>query len=229
MRLAIIPARGGSKRIPRKNIKEFCGQPMIAYAINAAAKSNLFDEIIVSTDDDEIESISKEFGANIYFKRPSNLANDFTPTVPVIKHAISYFGEEHAYNEVCCIYPCSPFIDLLDLRTGLEIMSKHDNKYIFPIAEHPSPIHRALEFVGTNEISPIFQNNTQTRTQDLGGAYYDAGQFYWGHASSWLQELDIHQNALGIRIPKWRAIDIDTNDDWELAEAFYSFQSRYLT
>ena len=141
MKIAIIPARGGSKRIPRKNIKDFCGQPMIAYAISAAKATRLFDHVVVSTDDQEIAHIALEWGAEAPFKRPLELADDFTPTVPVIAHAIracKTLGWDIEY--VCCIYPGVPFIQDADIKQALDLLQSSDAAYSFPIAEFPSAL-----------------------------------------------------------------------------------------
>jgi N-acylneuraminate cytidylyltransferase len=219
MNIAIIPARGGSKRIPRKNIKEFCGKPMIAYAITAAKKSNLFDRIIVSTDDEEIARIAKEWGAEIPFVRPVELANDYTTTVPVIVHAIeSCIKLGWQFDNVCCIYPCVPFIQIDDLKGALGCLSGGKGDYCFSIAEYPSSIQRALKLTGDGKTQPFYPEYEATRTQDLEVAYYDAGQFYWGATQAWLTKPKIHRCGIGYVIPNWRVIDIDTADDWATAE-----------
>jgi pseudaminic acid cytidylyltransferase len=223
MNIAIIPARGGSKRIPRKNIKDFCGKPMIAYAISAAKESGLFDHIVVSTDDDEIAQISREYGAETPFVRPDELANDFTETVPVIVHAIEKcLGIGWALENVCCIYPNVPFIRIDDIRSALDLMNSKEANYCFPVTEFPSAIQRALNLLHTSRIQPFYPEFEHIRTQDLLPAYYDAGQFYWGNFNTWLTEEKIHSNGLGYFIPKWRVVDIDTPDDWQRAELIYS-------
>ena len=222
MNIAIIPARGGSKRIPRKNIKPFAGQPMIAYAINAAHDSGLFDHVIVSTDDAEISEIAKQFGAETPFIRPSSLADDHTPTVPVIANAISNceaIGWESKY--VCCIYPGVPFIQIDDLKAALELIEYSDSEYCFPITEYPSAIQRALKRSPQGRMSSIYPEYELTRTQDLVPAFYDAGQFYWGQRAAWLNNPRIHSSGVGLPIPAWRVVDIDTPEDWERAEIMY--------
>lgn len=221
MNIAIIPARGGSKRIPRKNIKEFCGKPMIAYAINAARKSGLFQHIIVSTDDEEIAKIAIKYGAEVPFIRTADLSNDHVATIPVIAHAIQEckkFGWK--FDFVCCIYPCAPFIKTEDLKDSFSLLnsSYSDRNYCFPITEFPSAIQRGFELLEGNKIQPLFPKFELQRTQDINPTYYDVGQFYWGKIDAWLSSSKIHSNGLGFIIPNWRVVDIDTPDDWKRAE-----------
>jgi pseudaminic acid cytidylyltransferase len=219
MNIAIIPARGGSKRIPRKNIKEFCGKPMIAYAITAAKESGLFEHIVVSTDDEEIATIARTFGAETPFDRPKELANDYTATVPVIAHAIeSCLALGWTFDQVCCIYPGVPFIQIDDLKGALTYINNRETDFSFPITEFPSAIQRALKLLSNGKMQPFYSEFAFTRTQDLEPAYYDAGQFYWGKAEAWLTDPKIHSIGLGYAIPSWRVVDIDTPDDWERAE-----------
>ena len=219
MNIAIIPARGGSKRIPRKNIKEFCGKPMIAYAIAAAKESNLFEHIIVSTDDEEIAQIAIAWGAETPFDRPAELANDYTATVPVIAHAIEDCRNlGWKFDMACCIYPAVPFIQVDDLRGALARMKKSEADYCFPVTEYPTVIQRALKHLSNGKMKPFYPEFETTRTQDLEPAYYDAGQFYWGKVGAWLTNSKIHNNGLGYTIPNWRVVDIDTPEDWSRAE-----------
>lgn len=223
LRVAIIPARGGSKRIPRKNIKPFHGQPMIAYAIRAAQTSGVFDRIIVSTDDAEIAGVARGLGAETPFVRPAALADDHTATVPVIAHAIQACrGLDWRVHEVCCIYPGVPFISAADLREALAMLQEGRSSYVFPIASFPSPIQRALRRAEDGRVTPFYSEYSGTRTQDLEPGYFDAGQFYWGKAEAWLDGLTIHLNARTLVLPEWRVVDIDTSADWERAELLYS-------
>jgi len=222
MRIAVIPARGGSKRIPRKNIKLFHGKPMIAYAIAAALASKVFDRVIVSTDDHEIAKVAQAFGAEVPFIRPLELADDYTPTVPVIAHAIrecQNMGWE--IKEVCCIYPGAPFISMTDLCVAHEQLLSTGAQYAFPVTGFPSPIQRALRRLPGGAVKPFQPEHTATRTQDLEPCYFDVGQFYWGRKQAWLDGLNIHQNGTVIVIPEWRVVDIDTSSDWERAELIY--------
>lgn len=219
--VAIIPARGGSKRIPRKNIRPFAGRPMIAHAIQAAADSGLFDRIVVSTDDAEIAAVAHACGAEVPFMRPAALADDHAPTVPVIAHAVAALGlpEDAA---VCCIYPAVPLLRPQDLADALALLPAGRHRYVFPVAAYPSPVQRALAREADGRTSPLYPQFTQTRTQDLQPAYFDAGQFYWAHAAMWCEGLSIHAHATTLVLPEWRVVDIDTPDDWDRAEALYT-------
>jgi len=221
-RIAIIPARGGSKRIPRKNIKLFAGQPMISYAIRIAIESDLFDHVVVSTDDDDIADIARKFGAAVPFTRPTELSDDETATVPVIVHAINTCTEQGwAFNSVCCIYPCVPFLQVHDLIDSFRLFNSAEAKYCLSVVEFPSPVQRAFAMNGEGVVTPYFPENELTPTQDLTTAYHDAGQFYWGSLESWRSNDRIHSNAVGFQLPSWRTIDIDMPDDWIRAEIYY--------
>lgn len=219
MKVAVIPARGGSKRIPRKNIKVFGDKPMISYAITAAKKSGLFDRIVVSTDDLEIASIANEWGAETPFVRPGELANDYTATVPVIAHAIQEceaLGWQIDY--ACCIYPAVPFVEVADLQGAYKQIEFSDADYCFPVTEFPSAIQRAMKRNMGGTMQPFYPENELIRTQDLDAAFYDAGQFYWGKKDAWFLNPRVHSNGLGFVIPSWRVVDIDTPEDWDRAE-----------
>ncbi len=219
MNIAIIPARGGSKRIPRKNIKPFCGQPMIAYAIKAAQASGLFEHVLVSTDDVEIQIIANSLGAETPFFRPAELANDFAATVPVVAHAIQACEAlSWQFVNVCCIYPGVPFIEVGDLQGALTKMIQCAADYCFPVTEFPVPIQQALRKKINGQMQSISPANELMRTQDLEAAYYDAGQFYWGRKHAWLTNSRILSSGVGYEIPSWRVVDIDTPADWERAE-----------
>ena len=219
MNIAIIPARGGSKRIPRKNIKEFAGKPMIAYAITAAKNSGLFNHVLVSTEDAEIANIAKEWGAEAPFIRPDQLANDFATTVPVVAHAIQACEAlGWFFSNVCCIYPGVPFIEVEDLLGALKHLEKGDADYCFPVTEFPSAIQRSLRRNNDGVMKPFYPEFELARSQDLEPAYYDAGQFYWGKKEAWLNNQFIHSSAAGFVIPSWRVVDIDTPEDWTRAE-----------
>lgn len=223
MRIAVIPARGGSKRIPRKNIKVFAGKPMIAYAIEAALACDEIDRVVVSTEDDEIAAIAEGFGGELPFRRPAALADDITPTIPVIAHAIQACRElGWDVSHACCIYSGVPFIRTEDLSDALALLRRHgDDGYTFPVAAFPSPIQRALKHHSSGAVEPFAPCHVGTRTQDLEPAYFDAGQFYWGTANTWLAGGAIHTNGRAIVLPEWRVVDIDTPADWQRAEAIY--------
>jgi pseudaminic acid cytidylyltransferase len=219
MKIAVIPARGGSKRIPRKNIKIFDGFPMISYAIKAALGTQLFDHVIVSTDDEEIAQVSRSFGANVPFKRPKELSNDHTTTAPVIDHAIDWLAT-HGINvdSACCIYPCVPFLTSQDLLNAHQLFLSKNAEYVYPIAAFHSSPWRAMVKSTEGQMQFIMPENELTRTQDLSTCYYDAGMFYWGKATAWTSGLKMHSNGYGYEIDSKFVIDIDTFDDWLLAE-----------
>lgn len=223
MKIAVIPARGGSKRIPRKNIKDFAGKPMIAHAITRAMASDLFDHIVVSTDDQEIMEIARQWGAEVPFTRPPSLADDHTPTVPVIAHAVA---ECHALGwpveYACCIYPCAPFLMAEDLVASLDLARETNADFVYPVTQYAHPIQRAMRRMTNGEMQFLSPENEMTRTQDLEKTYHDAGQFYWGKADAWLAQKRMHTAGLGHSIPGWRVVDIDTEDDWKRAELIYS-------
>lgn len=223
MKIAVIPARGGSKRIPRKNIRPFAGKPMIGYAIEAARTCAAIDRVIVSTDDDEIADIAQEFGAELPFRRPAELADDITPTVPVIAHAIEACRSlGWAVDHACCIYPGVPFIRTADLDAAFAMLREHGNVgYVFPVTGFPSPIQRALRRGEGGAIAPFDPSHVGTRTQDLEPAYFDAGQFYWAASDTWLAGHSIHGNGRALVLPEWRVVDIDTAEDWERAEILF--------
>lgn len=220
MRLAVIPARGGSKRIPRKNIKLFCGKPIIAWSIEAAHESECFDRILVSTDDEEIAEVARTYGAEVPFLRPSELSDDFTPTTPVIAHAIRWL-QKHGDppTQACCIYATAPFIRSEDLRRGLELLEQSGSDYVLPVTSYAFPIQRAIRITAANRVEMFSPEHFNTRSQDLEEAYHDAGQFYWGRAAAWLAGKPIFsREAVPIMLPRHRVQDIDTAEDWERAE-----------
>jgi len=221
MKAAVIPARGGSKRIPRKNIRPFAGKPMLAYAVSAALSSGLFNVVAVSSEDPEILALARELGAATLL-RPAELADDFTPTVPVIAHAIEALEQDAGrFDAVCCIYPAVPFLQRQDLIEALQLLNGSAEHYAFPVVRFPSAIQRALRLGADGKISPFNPDATNIRTQDLEPAYYDAGQFYWGRRDAWLGGMPVHPNGCGLVIPEWRAVDIDTPEDWQRAELMY--------
>lgn len=219
MKIAVIPARGGSKRIPRKNIKNFSGKPMIAWSIAAAKASGLFDQIIVSTDDDEIAAIARAHGASTPFMRPAHLADDLTPTVPVLAHAVQAcreLGWEVAH--ACCIYPCAPSLQADDLRAAFALLQERSAHFVFPVTEYAHPVQRAMRQLDDHSMQFFSPQFEMTRTQDLETSYHDAGQFYWGTADAWLTNKKMHTDGLGMPIPNWRVVDIDSESDWIRAE-----------
>lgn len=223
MNIAIIPARGGSKRIPRKNIKEFHGKPMIAYSIEAALNSGCFDKVIVSTDDAEIAEVAMKYGAEVPFIRPDNIADDYATTLDVIKHAIE-FTEQQGWGvkNVCCIYATAPFLTPEFIKKGLQELTKNTINYAFSATSFPFPIQRAIRLNAQERVEMLQPEHLNTRSQDLEEAYHDAGQFYWGTATAFLNGKPFFSpQSKAILLPRKRVQDIDTPEDWELAEALY--------
>jgi N-acylneuraminate cytidylyltransferase len=224
MRLAVIPARGGSRRIHRKNLVEFAGKPMIAHSIQAAIDSAAFDRIVVSTDDAEIADVSKLYGAEAPFTRPAALADDYTGTTPVIAHAVRALAAEGGFfSQVCCIYATAPFVRPGDLLQGLQLLESGVWQYVFSATSYPFPVLRALRELRDGGVEMLFPEHSETRSQDLPEFLHDAGQFYWGTERAWLGECPIYgpQSTI-VRLPRWRVQDIDTMED--LQRARYMFK-----
>lgn len=220
MNLAIIPARAGSKRIPRKNIKLFLENPMISYSILAAIDSGIFEKIIVSTDDEEIRSISEKYGAEVPFMRPADLSDDHTPINPVINHVIEALGSEaNSYEKICCIYPCSPLLLPEDLQNSLKLMTDLQADSCIPVCEFTSSPQRAFKIINKKKLAWINPEFRLTRTQDLEKIYHDAGVFAWAKNKKWLQG-DISDGVAYI-MPNSRVADIDNPEDWKKAEILY--------
>ena len=223
MKVAVIPARGASKRIPRKNIKPFCGKPMIAYSIEAALASGCFDEVIVSTDDEEIAEISLTHGAAVPFMRPETLSDDHTGTTPVIVHATEWLNKAGTPPDyVCCIYATAPFVRPEDIQVGLSRLEAAGCDYAFSVTSFAFPIQRAVRITAESRVEMFTPSAFQTRSQDLAEAFHDAGQFYWGTASAWLEaKLIFGAGSVPVVLPRYRVQDIDTPEDWVTAELMY--------
>ena len=224
MKIAIIPARGGSKRIPRKNIKMFCGKPIIAWSIEAARTSGLFDHVLVSTDDAEIADVAKRWGAEVPFMRPANLSDDYAGTTEVIAHATQWaLGQGWPVDAVCCIYATAPFVQADDMKRGLEALESGDWAYAFTVTDYAASIFRSFQKNMDGGIEMLFPEHFLTRSQDLPTALHDAGQFYWGRASAWMDGKRIFdRHSMPIMIPRWRVEDIDEQDDWIRAELSFN-------
>lgn len=223
MNVAIIPARGGSKRIPRKNVKPFAGKPIIAYSIEAAQESGLFERIIVSTDDPEIADVARRYGAEVPFMRPASLSDDYTGTIPVIRYAIEWLlAQGQKLELVCCIYATAPFIDHEDIRRGLNILTTTGSAYAFAVTSYPFPIQRAIRITPQGRVAMFNQEQFNTRSQDLEEAFHDAGQFYWGKVGAWLIEKAIFTaDSAPVLLPRYQVQDIDTMEDWQRAELMF--------
>ncbi len=223
MNICVIPARGGSKRILRKNIKEFNGKPIIAYSIEAALKSNCFDQVIVSTDDVEIVEVAKKYGAQVPFIRPTELSNDYAGTIPVIKHAIEWLEESNnTIESVCCLYATAPFIQPQTISRAFQQLQESKTDYCFSATSFTFPIQRAIRITQNDKVEMFYPEYFNVRSQDLEEAYHDAGQFYWGKAQAFKDELPIFSEAASLFIlPRYLVQDIDTTEDWIMAEAMY--------
>lgn len=225
MKLCVIPARGGSKRIPRKNIRAFAGLPIIAHSILAAQKSGLFERIVVSTDDQEIAAVARQYGAETPFLRPADISDDYTTTNAVVKHAIAWhraagFPVEYA----CCIYATAPFVQARYLRAGYEQLAQQpDKQFAFSVTSFGFPIQRALRIRADGALEALAPEHRLTRSQDLEEAFHDAGQFYWGRADAYLQDAVLFSPlSLPVLLPRHLVQDIDTLEDWRRAELMYA-------
>ena len=220
MKVAIVPARGGSKRIPRKNIRPFAGKPIIGWTIQTAKASGLFDRLIVSTDDDDIARVAVEYGAETPFLRPPELSDDHTGLIDVIQHAIGWMRSERIPVEhVCCILATAPFLRADILADAFEELVASGASYAFSVARYPSPIQRALRIDSNGRVEALWPENTMLRSQDLEEAYHDAGQFYWGISEAFERgDVMFSNRSVPIRLPGYLVQDIDTEEDWKLAE-----------
>ncbi len=228
MKVCIIPARGGSKRIPKKNSRLFCGKPIIAWSIENAKASNLFDKIIVSTDDSQIAKISKCYGADVPYLRPSNLSGDKVSTYPVILNIINnLLSNNFKPSYICCLYATSPFTQVNDLIKAYEMIKKEKGEtYVFAATNFPFPIQRALKLnkKGYSIVKePIF---IKKRSQDLESFFHDAGQFYFASLNTWLNNDDFFNEGKPILLPRWRVEDIDNEEDWIRAEKLFEIISK---
>jgi N-acylneuraminate cytidylyltransferase len=228
MNIAVIPARGGSRRIRNKNVRQFCGQPMLAWSIQAAAQSQLFEQIIVSTDCPRIAATARQYGASVPFTRPACLADDHTPTIPVVQHAIEWLGQNGQPPElVCCLYATAPFVQPDDLRRGLQLLKTGpDTEFAFSVTRFSFPIQRALK-IKDDRVSMFQPEHELTRSQDLEEAWHDAGQFYWGTTDAFLRHNGFYSaRSAPVVIPAHRVQDIDTEDDWTRAEWMFRAMAR---
>jgi N-acylneuraminate cytidylyltransferase len=221
--IAIIPARGGSKRIPRKNIKDFFGKPLIAYSIEVALKSKLFDKVIVSTDDEEIAKIAVEYGAIVPFLRPKELSDDFTGTGAVVEHTINYLKEEgENYNFLCTIYATAPLLQEKYLIEGFKRLRNSNAHQSFSVTSMPFPIQRTFKITENGRCEMFIPENFSKRSQDLEVAYQDAGQFYWENLNNKFSDIPFGKDSIPIVLPRYLVQDIDTLEDWRRAELMYA-------
>ncbi len=231
MNIAIIPARGGSKRIPRKNVRPFCGRPMLAWSIAALQASGSVDRIVVSTDDDEIADVALSLGAELPFRRPPELADDHAATLPVVAHAVRTLRElDWQMERVCCAYATAPLMDPDDLRRARALLDESAASYVFSCTTFAFPVQRALLSNGAGGVEPMFPELIARRSQDLPEAFHDAGQFYWGTPEAFAHQSPIFAaHSRPLLIPRYRVQDIDTEEDWMRAELlFRSFKDPQL-
>ncbi len=220
--IAVIPARGGSKRIPRKNIKDFYGKPLIAYSIEVAINSKLFDKVVVSTDDEEIASIAKAYGADVPFLRPKELSDDFTGTDEVVSHTLEYFKNRgEVFDYVCTIYATAPLLQEKYLIEGFEKLKNSDAVHAFSVTSMPFPIQRTFKIDENGRCKMFFPEHYMTRSQDLEEAYQDAGQFYWTKLNEKSDEIMFGKDSIAVVLPRHLVQDIDTLEDWMRAEIMY--------
>ena len=224
MNIGIIPARGGSKRIPDKNIKSFAGKPIIGWVIDAAARSGLFERIIVSTDNEEIAAVAIDCGAEVPFRRPAELADDHTGIIEVVQHSIAWMKEENIPVEhVCCMLATAPFLQPDILSQAFNRLIELQAQYAFSVTEYAFPIQRAIRINSDGRVEALWPENIATRSQDLEGVYHDAGQFYWGTTQAWVQgEAIFSSGSVSIRLPRYLVQDIDTSEDWTRAELMFN-------
>ena len=220
--VAIIPARGGSQRIPRKNLKLFNGEPMIVGSIRKALTSGLFERVVVSTDDDEIADVARAHGADVPFLRPADLADAYTGTAAVVQHAIQALGQR--YDFTCCLYATAPLLQARFLRQGLEaLQAAPDKSYAFSVCGFGFPIQRALLINDAGSLDAMHPEYRNVRSQDLPEAYQDAGQFYWGRSDAWLRgDVIFSSLSLPVILPRHWVQDIDNEEDWVRAEYLYA-------
>jgi N-acylneuraminate cytidylyltransferase len=218
--LCIIPARGGSRRIPRKNIRDFLGKPIIAYSIEVAINSGLFAEVMVSTDDEEIAAVAKNYGAVVPFLRSKENANDFAILADVVEEVLDYYwGQKKDFKYSCCILPTAPLIQLKHLEKAYEMLRRSGHDSVRPVVKFSYPIQRAVKLSGDNKVSFFYPEFDKTRSQDLDVAYHDAGQFYWFRSEKRLKGIE----KFGFEIDPRFVQDIDNEEDWEMAEWKYSY------
>jgi len=225
VKVAIIPARGGSKRIPRKNIRPFAGRPIIHHVIATAIASELFDHVLVSTDDAEIAEVARAGGAQTPFMRPADIADDHADTTSVIAHAVRSLAATGASVDlVCCLYPTAPMVEAGDLAAALALLEDDPGiDYAFSAARFSYPVQRGFEHSPDGGLVPLHPEHRLTRSQDLPPVFHDAGQFYWGRANAWLERRPIFGSASRIvELPPWRTQDIDTQEDWDMAERLFA-------
>ena len=217
--LCIIPARGGSKRIPRKNVKPFLGKPMLAYSIEAALATGLFDEVMISTDDEEIAEVARQYGAKVPFMRSAETANDFATTADVLKEVLAKYKEQgQEFDHFCCVYATAPMIQSKDIIAAFECLSSSKFTVVYPVVAFSYPIWRCLDLAEDGTMTRHWPEYENSRSQDLPKEYHDTGTFYWYKTKEWLSGTSI---IGGIEVDETTIQDIDTETDWKIAEMKY--------
>lgn len=221
-KIAVITARGGSKRIPRKNIREFCGKPILAYSVEAALKSGIFDTVMVSTEDQEIAETAKRYGAEVPFLRNSRTAGDFVPTKDVLREVLEeYRSRGEQYDVLCCIYPTAPFVTAARLREAARLLEENGADSVLTVARFSFPPQRCV-VIQDGFLQFKWPENAQVRSQDLEPYYHDAGQFYCLNVESFLaQDVLVMRKTVPLILPEMEIQDIDTEEDWKIAELKY--------
>jgi len=221
--LCVIPARGGSKRIPRKNLRDFCGRPIIAYSIETALESGCFDRVVVSTDDPDISTRARSLGADVPFVRPLEISDDHTGTNAVVAHAVTWLRKNgESFENVACIYATAPFLECDTVRRGLDLLRASEAAFVVSITSFPYAIQRALRLDPGNRVEMFEPRFRMTRSQDLEEAFHDAGQLYWGTAEAFTGEVPMFESStVGLRIPRFRVQDVDSEEDWHRAELLF--------
>lgn len=229
--LAIITARGGSKRIPRKNIRPFYGKPIMAYAIEAALRSGLFSDVMVSTDDEEIAAIAKQYGASVPFLRSNETANDYATTADVLVEVLAEYGNRNlTFDTACCIYPTAPFVTAEKLKNAFRQLQEHKADVVFPVVKFGASIWRSLKKEDNGRLKFNWPENAIKRSQDLADAYYDCGQFYFFSVPAFLQQKSLlTDNTVGLPVTEMEAQDIDNEDDWQMAEFKFAYINQQST
>ncbi len=217
VRVAVIPARGGSKRVPRKNVRPLAGRPLVAWAVGTALAARSIDRVVVSTDDPEVAEAATAAGAEVPFVRSADLSDDHTPLVPVVADAVERLGLDRA-AAVCCVYPTAVGLLAADIDAGAAALADTEAAYVVGVVRYPHPIQRALAVADGGRLRMLEPDLALVRTQDLPARWHDAGQFVWGRAAAWLDRVPVLSDASGVELPGWRAIDLDTEDDWARAE-----------
>jgi len=220
--VAIIPARGGSKRIPKKNIKDFLGKPIIAYSIELAFESKLFEKVVVTTDDEEIATIAREYGAEVPFIRPKNLSDDTSGSGDAVQHALEFLQKNgEKYDFLCTLYATAPLLQMVYLKEAYNSLKNSDAHMAFSVTSMPFPIQRTFKITDSSRCKMFWPENFSKRSQDLEEAYQDAGQFYWENLHNNFKDTPFGEDSIPIVLPRYLVQDIDTLEDWQRAQALY--------